>query len=199
MYFSATIWTSFLALSDTWICPPTTRTGLLAECNSSETSFTFDGKASGGFILICLTSAISTFDSNTSVGIAITTGPGIPLSAIWKALAVTFAISLGVLICSTCLAMSEKVLMKSISCKCILPVLILFIWPINRTIGIPPWCAECTEIEALVAPGPLLTKATPALPVHLASATAMNPAPPSCLQVTTSIPGECNNSSITDK
>ena len=65
--------------------------------------------------------------------------------------------------------------------------------------GIPPCWAECTEIDALVAPGPLLTKATPALPVHFASATAIKPAPPSCLQVTTSIPGEYSSSSITDK
>jgi short-subunit dehydrogenase len=64
--------------------------------------------------------------------------PGMTLSAIWKALAVTFAISLGVLICSTCFAMSENVFTKSISCKCILPVLILFTCPINRTIGTPP-------------------------------------------------------------
>ena len=191
--------TSSLALLDVCTWPPTTNTGFFADDKIFDTSTTFSGKANGGLILILFTSSISTFASNTSVGIAITTGPGMPLSAIWKALAVTFAISLGVLICSTCLAMSENVFIKSISCKCILPVLILFTCPINRTIGTPPWCAEWTEIEAFVAPGPLLTNATPALPVHFASATAINPAPPSCLQVTTSIPGEYNNSSITDK
>ena len=47
-----------------------------------DTSTTFSGKANGGFILICFTSSTSTLASNTSVGIAITTGPGMPLSAI---------------------------------------------------------------------------------------------------------------------
>ena len=47
-----------------------------------DTSLTLSGKANGGFILICFTSLISTLVSSTSVGIAITTGPGIPLSAI---------------------------------------------------------------------------------------------------------------------
>ena len=77
----ATFSTSFLDLVVICTCPPTTRTGFFAFDNKLDTSLTFSGKAKGGFILIRFTSSDSILVSKTSVGIAITTGPGIPLSA----------------------------------------------------------------------------------------------------------------------
>ena len=40
-------------------------------------------------------------------------------------------------------------------------------WPMNRIIGVESWKAVCTPIEALVAPGPRVTKQMPGRPVSL--------------------------------
>ncbi len=39
--------------------------------------------------------------------------------------------------------------------------------PTKSTIGVESWTAVCTPIEALVAPGPRVTKQTPGRPVSL--------------------------------
>ena len=59
--------------------------------------------------------------SSTSVGIDITTGPGIPSLATLNALEIIFGKSSGSLISSTNFVISANVLVKSISCKCIFP------------------------------------------------------------------------------
>ncbi len=56
----------------------------------------------------------------------------------------------------------------------------------NSTIGVESWWAVCTPIDALVAPGPRVTKATPGWPVSLAYASAMKVDPDSC-RLTTSL------------
>ena len=50
----------------------------------------------------------------------------------------------------------------------------------KRIIGVESWNAVCTPIDALVAPGPRVTKQMPGLPVSLPYASAMYAAPPSC-------------------
>src|SRR5260370_1305167 len=51
--------------------------------------------------------------------------------------------------------------------------------PTNIIIGVESWCAMWMPAEALVAPGPRVTKQTPGLPVALPTASAMMAAPPS--------------------
>ena len=56
------------------------------------------------------------------------------------------------------------------------------IWPTNSTIGVESWRAICTPGEALVAPGPRVTKHTPGRPVALPIASAIIAAPASLRQ-----------------
>ncbi|EWS62423.1 hypothetical protein Y695_04349 [Hydrogenophaga sp. T4] len=54
----------------------------------------------------------------------------------------------------------------------------------NSTMGVESWKAVCRPMEALVAPGPRVTKQMPGRPVSLPWASAMKAAPPSCRFIT---------------
>ncbi len=58
-------------------------------------------------------------------------------------------------------------------------------WPTNMTSGVESWRAMWMPGEALVAPGPRVTKQTPGRPVTLPTASAIMAAPPSCRQTVT--------------
>ena len=59
--------------------------------------------------------------------------------------------------------------------------------PTNSSIGAESCIAVCTPIEALVAPGPRVTKHSPGCPVSLPQAAAMKAAPPSFRHSTKSL------------
>ena len=60
-------------------------------------------------------------------------------------------------------------------------------WPTNMTIGVESCCAMWMPGEALVAPGPRVTKQTPGRPVALPTASAIMAAPPSWRQTVTAM------------
>ena len=60
-------------------------------------------------------------------------------------------------------------------------------WPMNRISGVESCSAMWIAGDALVAPGPRVTKQMPGRPVSRRSASAIIAAPPSCRQTVTSI------------
>ena len=72
-------------------------------------------------------------------------------------------------------------------------------WPTNRIMGVESWCAMCTPADALVAPGPRVTKQMPGWPVSLPCASAIMAAPPSWRHTVTSMLASCSASSTARK
>ncbi len=122
----------------------------------------------------------------TSSGTTTTTGPGVPDSATRSALAQSSGARRGSRSSSTALVTPANMLAQSSSWKARRPISDVRTWPTIRSSGVASRRAVCTPMLALVAPGPRLTRHTPARPVSLASATAMKVADPSWRQVTTS-------------
>ena len=68
-------------------------------------------------------------------------------------------------------------------------------WPMNRIIGVESCMAMWMPAEALVAPGPRVTKQMPGLPVSLPWQSAIIAAPPSWRQTIVRIGESCSASS----
>ena len=109
----------------------------------------------------------------TSSGRATTTGPGRPLVAMVNAAVTTCGRSAASSTSTTHLARSSKNDVYSTSWKASNPRWGRPTWPTNRTMGVELWSAVCTPMDALVAPGPRVTKHTPTRPVKRAHASDM--------------------------
>jgi len=112
-----------------------------------------------------------------SSGSTNTTGPGRPFIAVANARATYSGIRSGSSMRSTRLAMplvlGPKKLVYSTSWKASRSRWSEATSPTKSTIGVESWKAVCTPMEALVAPGPRVTKQTPGRPVILPTASAM--------------------------
>jgi len=98
------------------------------------------------------------------------------------------------LISSTCLAISPNILVKSTSWKASRPRISRATCPTSIITGVESCWAIWIPAEALVAPGPLVTRTIPGRPVNFPSASAMIAAPPSWRAKTVSIEDVCNAS-----
>ena len=98
------------------------------------------------------------------------------------------------LISSTCLAMPPYIWIKSTSWKASRPRISRATCPTSIITGVESCCAIWIPADALVAPGPRVTKTIPGRPVNLPSASAIMAAPPSWRAKTTSMLDICNAS-----
>jgi hypothetical protein len=100
-----------------------------------------------------------------SSGSTSTTGPGRPFMRVANARATYSGMRSGSSMRSTRLAMplvlGPKKLVYSTSWKASRSRWSLATSPTNSTMGVESWNAVCTPIDALVAPGPRVTKHTP--------------------------------------
>ncbi len=102
-----------------------------------------------------------------SSGRAITTGPGRPPTARWKAWLTSSGMRAASSICATHLAIGPNMRRKSTSWNASRSTWSRATWPMNRIMGEESWNAVWTPMEALVAPGPRVTKQMPGRPVSL--------------------------------
>jgi hypothetical protein len=124
-----------------------------------------------------------------SSGNASTTGPGRPEIAMLHARATYSGMRAASSIFAAHFTTGPNIAGKSISWNASRSFVLRSTSPMNSTIGCESCIATCTPIEAFVAPGPRVTKATPGRPVSAPSAQAMKPTPPSCRHTTKSISG----------
>ena len=96
------------------------------------------------------------------------TGPGRPWVATWKAWWMVSA-SLAVSLTSQlCLVHGRVMPTVSASWKRVVADQKVATWPVRTTIGIESISASVRPVTALVAPGPEVTRTTPGLPVERA-------------------------------
>ena len=105
------------------------------------------------------------------------TGPGRPVVATWKAAATVRGMSSARLISQLCLVIPMVTPVMSHSWKASVPMEEVATWPEITTSGVESMYAFDSGVTTLVAPGPLVTMATPARPVTIAYPSAMWPAP----------------------
>ncbi len=97
-----------------------------------------------------------------------TTGPGRPVVATWKASWMMRARSLTSFTSQLCFVQGRVMPTVSHSWKASEPISVVGTWPEMHTSGIESISASCSGVTALVAPGPEVTRRTPALPVERA-------------------------------
>ncbi len=90
-----------------------------------------------------------------------TTGPGRPAIATWKARWMYSGMRSASAISADHLASGANIAGKSTSWKPSRSRMRRATCPMNSTIGVESWKAVCTPVDALVAPGPRVTKHTP--------------------------------------
>ena len=93
------------------------------------------------------------------------TGPGRPVVATWNASATTRGMSCASVISQLCLVMAMVMPVMGHSWKASVPMAVVATWPVITTIGIESMKASASGVTMLVAPGPLVTMATPGRPV----------------------------------
>ena len=103
-----------------------------------------------------------------SFGRSISTGPGRPVVATWKAAATTLGMSSTCLISQLCFVMPIVTPVMSHSWKASVPMDGVATWPETTTSGVESMYALASGVTMFVAPGPLVTIATPGLPVTMA-------------------------------
>ena len=104
----------------------------------------------------------------TSLGTSTSTGPGRPVVATWKASATTLGRSWASVTSQLCLVMSIVTPVMGHSWKASVPMAVVATWPVITTMGIESIMASASGVTMLVAPGPLVTMATPGRPVTCA-------------------------------
>jgi hypothetical protein len=103
-----------------------------------------------------------------SLGKSMRTGPGRPVVATWKAAATTLGMSSTSLINQLCLVIPMVTPVMSHSWKASVPMEPVATWPDTTISGVESMYALASGVTMLVAPGPLVTMATPGLPVTMA-------------------------------
>jgi hypothetical protein len=98
-------------------------------------------------------------------GMSISTGPGRPLRAMWKASATTRGMSATCSIWKECLVIGSVTPMMSTSWKASLPIIGRPTCPVIATSGVESSSASAMPVTKLVVPGPLVARQTPTLPV----------------------------------
>ncbi len=96
------------------------------------------------------------------------TGPGRPVRAMWNASWIARGISSGCWIMNECLTIGSVMPSMSASWKPSVPISSVRTWPVMKTTGTESIIASAIGVIRLVAPGPLVPKATPTLPVAFA-------------------------------
>ncbi len=99
---------------------------------------------------------------------SMSTGPGRPVVAMWKASWIARAICAGSVTSSLCLVTGCVMPTVSASWKASVPMKPAATWPVMHTMGIESMFASAIGVTRLVAPGPDVTIATPARPVTCA-------------------------------
>ncbi len=128
-----------------------------------------------------------------------TTGPGRPAAAVWKARETYSAMRAPCSIWAVHLVMEPNTAGRSISCQASRCSKRRSTWPQNRIIGVQSCWARYTPSDALVTPGPRVTKHTPGRPVARPTASAIIAAPPSWRQTVTVISGRSYSASSTGR
>src|SRR5215213_4602590 len=103
--------------------------------------------------------------STRSLGMSTSTGPGRPVVAMWKASWMTRGMSWADVTNSLCLVIDRVTPTMSHSWKASVPMAALGTWPVMTTMGMESIMASASGVTMLVAPGPLVTMATPGRPV----------------------------------
>ena len=99
---------------------------------------------------------------------SMTTGPGRPVRAMWKASWITRGISSGCWIMKLCFTAGIVIPRMSASWKPSVPSSSVRTCPVRKTVGTESIIASMIGVTRFVAPGPEVPKATPTLPVALA-------------------------------
>ncbi len=95
---------------------------------------------------------------------SISTGPGRPVRAMWKASCTTRGISVGCWIMNECLTIGMVMPNVSASWKPSVPSRSVRTWPVKKTTGQESIIASVSGVTMFVAPGPEVAKHTPTLP-----------------------------------
>ena len=96
------------------------------------------------------------------------TGPGLPVRAMWKASWIACGISRGSWIMIECLTTGIVIPVVSASWKPSVPSSSVRTCPVRNTVGTESMIASAIGVTRLVAPGPEVASATPTLPVAFA-------------------------------
>ena len=100
-----------------------------------------------------------------SFGMSTRTGPGRPVVAMWKASRIVRGMSAAEVTRKLCLVTDWVIPVVSHSWKASLPMAAVGTWPVMTTSGMESMKASHNGVTMLVAPGPLVTMATPGRPV----------------------------------
>ncbi len=101
----------------------------------------------------------------TSLGISTSTGPGLPVRAMWNASLMVLAMSFTSLIRKLCFVHDLVMPTMSASWNASLPTRSVVTCPVKTTMGMESMYAVAIPVTVFVAPGPEVTRATPTLPV----------------------------------
>ena len=99
------------------------------------------------------------------MGTSISTGPGRPVVAMWKASRTARGMSWALITRSLCLVTERVMPTVSHSWKASVPMAVVETCPVMATIGMESMKASHSGVTRLVAAGPLVTMATPGRPV----------------------------------
>ena len=105
------------------------------------------------------------------------TGPGLPVRAMWNASTMMRGRSFTSFTRKLCLVMGRVTPQMSASWKASLPMTAVLTWPVMQTIGMPSMFAVARPVTVFVAPGPEVTRQQPTSPVAREKASAMCAAP----------------------
>ncbi|RPK31891.1 hypothetical protein EES39_39865 [Streptomyces sp. ADI92-24] len=108
---------------------------------------------------------------------SMSTGPGRPVEAMWKASAIVRGMSSALVTRKLCLVIGMVMPTMSASWKASVPIDLEGTWPVIATSGTESMCASAIGVTRLVAPGPEVAMHTPTLPVAWAYPVAACPAP----------------------
>ena len=103
-----------------------------------------------------------------SLGTSTTTGPGRPVRATWNASWIASATSSGRSTAIECLEIGSVMPSTSVSWNAFVPRRSLRTWAQMNTVGTESMCASAIGVARFVAPGPLVTSATPTRPLAFA-------------------------------
>ena len=103
-----------------------------------------------------------------SEGTSISTGPGRPVEATWKASWTYSGICLASVTWKECFTNGSVEPRMSASWKPSVPIRWVLTWPVTKTVATESSIASAIAVIRLVAPGPEVAKATPTLPRALA-------------------------------
>ncbi|CAB4583557.1 unannotated protein [freshwater metagenome] len=89
------------------------------------------------------------------------TGPGLPVVAIWYAAATVAGMSSAFVTRNECLVMGIVIPTMSTSWNASVPMSVENTWPVMAIIGMESMCASAMAVTRFVAPGPLVAIHTP--------------------------------------